>query len=70
MQNFEDHTQQVDEMLRRMDEVICTKADKTLVTEFREYSEISFCTKSENGSMRQVLDSKIVDFDKRCEKVE
>ena len=45
-----------------MDEVICTKADKTLLTEFKDFSERSFSSKTDNAQMKQHLESSITDF--------
>ena len=42
-----DHNERLDNIIKRMDEVICTKADKTLVAEFKDHSEKSYATKTE-----------------------
>jgi hypothetical protein len=43
-----DHNLKVDMMLRRIDEVVCSKADKDSIKEFRAYVDIQFITKVEN----------------------
>ena len=35
-------------MFRRLDEVICSKADRTSMKEFRQYVDESFLSKDEN----------------------
>ena len=43
-----DQNQRIQEMIRRVDETICIKADRTALKEYKDYCEISFMTKSDN----------------------
>ena len=54
-----DHNERIDQMMRRIDEVLCQKADKTLVAEFRDYSEGSFSTKEDTTQLRTQVDKQI-----------
>ena len=54
-----DHNERVDQMMRRIDEVLCQKADKTLVTEFRDYSDRSFCTKKDSAKLSSQVDKQL-----------
>ena len=54
-----DHNERIDQMMRRIDEVLCQKADKTLVAEFRDYSERSFSTKEDSAQVRTQVDTQI-----------
>jgi len=35
-----DHKERVDLMIRRLDELICTKADRTTLKEFKDYAKV------------------------------
>ena len=65
-----DRNTRTDAMLRRMDEVLCKKADKTALREFRDFSDQSFETKDDAKVIKGAVDDKITDFSKRVVEVE
>lgn len=65
-----DHNVKLDNMMLRMDTVLCKKADKTQVTEFRDHADRNFETKDEAGVIQEIVTSKVDSFAKRCDDVE
>ena len=65
-----DHNLRLDTMMRRMDEVICKKADKTQVAELRDNSDKNFETKDEAQRIAGITKEKVEGFGTRCSEVE
>ena len=61
-----DHNERIDQMMRRIDEVLCQKADKAQFAEFKDYSERCFSTKEDSEQVRTQVDFQISNFTKRC----
>ena len=57
-------------MCRRMDEVICNKADRTALKEFREYCGENYISKSDNEGSSKMIETRITDFGQRCTEME
>ena len=60
-----DHNDRLDVMLRRIDEVLCNKADKQQLKEFREDVSQTYVTKTDNGDLKNDVNKQIVDFTER-----
>jgi len=48
LREHKDHNDKIDLMMRRLDEVLCLKADKDNLKEFRHQVETQFITRAEN----------------------
>jgi len=65
-----DHNERVDMMMRRLDEIICHKADRTTVKEFREYCAEYYISRTDNEKTSNMIDIRISEFGTRCDEVE
>ena len=65
-----DHNERIDETCRRMDEVICNKADRTALKEFREYCTDNYISKNANDKTQTMIETRITDFGERCAEME
>lgn len=57
-------------MCRRMDEVICNKADKTMLKELRDYGSEFYVLKTDNDKTQTMIETRIADFGERCAEME
>ena len=57
-------------MCRRLDEVICSKADRATLKEFREYCAEYYISKTDNEKTATLIDVRIADFSTRCDEME
>ena len=53
-----------------MDEVICNKADRTALKEFREYCTDNYISKNANDKTQTMIETRITDFGERCAEME
>ena len=65
-----DHNEQIKVMCRRMDEVICNKADKTMLKELRDYGSEFYVLKTDNDKTQTMIETRIADFGERCAEME
>ena len=65
-----DHNERVDMMCRRLDEVICSKADRATLKEFKEYCAEYYISKTDNEKTATLIDVRIADFSTRCDEME
>ena len=57
-------------MMRRLDEVLCSKTDKTVVRDLRDDVAATYLTKADSNASVGMVTEKISDFSKRVEEVE
>ena len=65
-----DHNERVDMMCRRLDEIICSKADRASLKEFKEYCAEYYISRTDNEKTSTMIDVRISDFSARCDEVE
>ena len=53
-----------------MDEVICNKADKTMLKELRDYGSEFYVLKTDNDKTQTMIETRIADFGERCAEME
>lgn len=70
LQQNNDHNERLDKIIKRIDEVLCQKADKSFVKEFKDYSEHNYATKIESDSLKSTVQQQIKEFGERCTQVE
>ena len=65
-----DHNEKIDEMMRRLDEVICSKSDRQALKEYREYVTENYLTRVQSEEIMGQTGDKIKEFGGRVDEVE
>ena len=64
------HNERVDAMLRRLDEIICTKSDRSALKDFRDLVESHYISREENKNTAQHTELRICEFQSRVDEME
>ena len=65
-----DHNTRIDEMMRRLDEVVCQKSDRQALKEYREHVTENYLTKTQSEEIMGKTGEKIKEFSARCDEME
>ena len=65
-----DFNERIEGVMQRLDEVLCSKADRTSVKEFKDYCAEEFITRKDNSKFGDNVDSRIVEFNARMVEIE
>ena len=57
-------------MLRRFDEVLCDKADKTVLREFMNEVKRCYITNEENAQTKEIVETSITEFKQKVDTTE
>lgn len=65
-----DFNERIEGVMQRLDEVLCSKADRTSVKEFKDYCAEEFITRKDNSKFGDNVDNRIVEFNARMVEIE
>ena len=65
-----DFNEKIEGVMQRLDEVLCSKADRTSVKEFKDYCAEEFITRKDNSKFGDNVDNRIVEFNGRMVEIE
>ena len=57
-------------MMRRFDAVICEKSDRLAMKQFRDYCDMTFISKSDSETTKEMVAEKLENFGTRCVEME
>ena len=65
-----DFNERIEGVMQRLDEVLCSKADRTSVKEFKDYCAEEFITRKDNSKFGDNVDNRILEFNARMVEIE
>ena len=70
LKDTNDKNERIDLMIRRLDELICLKADRTTLKEFKDFAKEQYITFKDNDKTLNMVEIRVSDFGERVDQVE